>query len=516
MKDILIYHSLFSSVAEEMGEVLQLSAFSPNIKERRDFSCAIFDESGRLIAQAAHIPVHLGSMAYAVRESLRRITWKENEAVIVNDPYKGGTHLPDVTLILPVFAESKLSFFVAARAHHSDVGGKPSASMGVVERLEEEGVVISPRIGMKKGHILPWLERAFLEKVRGREEREGDLQAQWAACRLGVDRIKELIRKHGLKTLKARSRQLMRYTAQLLEKTLSGIRDGEVFAEDYLDNDGLTDDPIKLAVRIIKKEKRIDLNFSQTQDQVRGPVNTVPPVVASAIFYCLRCLSEHELPENHGLMLPVRFKIRKKSLLNPEYGKPVSLGNVETSQRLVDVIFKALHPLLPEKIPAASYGTMNNLSLSGLDEKSYSFAFYETIAGGAGARQGADGADAVHCHMTNTLNTPVEVMEQTLPVRLEEYRIRRGSGGRGLFSGGNGIVRSYTFLKACEVSFVGERRKIAPYGLAGGFSGKKGRQFLIRDSKKKQLPGKFSLSVRKGDRLVIHTPGGGGFGSPKP
>lgn len=508
----LFYH-LFASVAEEMGVVLQNSAFSPNIKERRDFSCALFNREGGLLSQAAHIPVHLGSMSLAVKSCLQRLSFQEGDIVLVNDPYAGGTHLPDITAVTALFAGKRPSFYLACRAHHADVGGKVSGSMPQARRLEEEGVVIPPTKWFAAGREDRRFIRSFMAQVRNPDERRGDLQAQLAACRAGEARLQGLISRYGLQRIELEGEELIRYSQRLMRALVARFPNGCWEAEDFLDDDGLGGSPVRIHVAMEKRQGRLCFDFRGSASQVAGPLNAVYPVLLSSVFYVLRTLSQVELPENEGVIQAVKVKATPGTVVCAQYPAAVSSGNVETSQRIVDVLYRVMAKALPQRIPAASQGTMNNLAFGGWDPfRKKPFTFYETIAGGAGAGPGWDGASAVQCHMTNTLNTPIEAMEQELPVRVSRYRIRRKSGGRGAYRGGDGVERALAFLVPAEVTFIAERRRFSPYGLAGGEDGKQGGQYLVRGGQRLRLPGKTTFRAEPGDELVILTPGGGGWG----
>lgn len=509
----LFYH-LFASVAEEMGVVLQNSAFSPNIKERRDFSCALFNREGELLSQAAHIPVHLGSMSLAVKSCLGRLSFQQGDIVLVNDPYAGGTHLPDITAVTALFAgRGRPAFYLACRAHHADVGGKVSGSMPQARRLEEEGVVIPPTKWYVAGREDRRFIRSFMAQVRNPDERRGDLLAQLAACRAGEARLKELVGRYGLARIERAGRELTRYSRELMRALIAACPRGRWEAEDFLDDDGMGGGPVRIHVVMEKRQDLMRFDFSRSDRQVDGPLNAVYPVLLSAVFYVLRTLSRVELPENEGVMQAVRVEAKPATVVCAEYPAAVSSGNVETSQRIVDVLYRVMAQALPQSIPAASQGTMNNLAFGGWDPfRKKPFTFYETIAGGAGAGPTWDGESAVQCHMTNTLNTPIEAMEQELPVRVGRYRIRKGSGGVGKHLGGDGVERAVTFLVPAEVTLIAERRRFAPYGLAGGGEGKRGDQYLVRGGRRRRLPGKTTFQAEPGDELVILTPGGGGWG----
>jgi len=514
--EVEVFNKLFASIAEEMGIILTRSSFSSNIKERRDFSCAIFDSMGDLVAQAAHIPVHLGAMPKTLQHVLSSHSLAPGDAVIVNDPFHGGSHLPDITLVEGVFDSSgKLLFYAVNRAHHADVGGKNPGSMGFVTDIADEGVLIPASFLACRGVINNDFLDGFLAGVRNPEERKGDLRAQLASLKRGKTRLLELHEKYGFNHIASIIEQLKDYAERLMRATIAALPDGTYEFCDFLDNDGVTRQklPIRVALTIDHDEAVAD--FSRSADQVGSPLNTVESVVTSATLYVFQCLMGEGFPINQGSYRPIRIITRPGSLLNALPPAPVAAGNVETSQRIVDTLFGALAQAIPAKIPAASCGSMNNIAIGGMDNRTgRQFTYYETIGGGMGARPGGPGISAIHTHMTNTMNTPVEALEHSYPLQIEKYAIRSGSGGKGKEQGGDGIIRSYRFLSTGQVSLLTERRKIPPYGLQGGSSGRKGENLLIRQGKIKKIAGKTNLTAKPGDRLIIKTPGGGGWGRP--
>jgi len=519
--ELEIFKNLFHSVAEEMGAALRRSAFSPNIKERRDYSCAVFDGSRRVVAMGDHMPVHLGSMPMSVAAAVDALTLGPGDIAMLNDPYAGGTHLPDITLVMPVFVpgDSRPLFYVANRAHHADVGGARPASMGLSEEIYQEGLRIPPVLLAHDGEVSRDVMALVLANVRTPAEREGDLAAQVAACRLGERRLAELARKYGVPKTSFYLDALHRYAERLMRAALRRIPDGLYQAEDFLDDDGYGSGPVRLRVAICISGEHAHVDFAGSAPACRGSVNAVMAITISAVFYVFRCLLGEEVPACAGLMAPIEVTAPRGCVVNAEAPSAVAAGNVETSQRIVDVLLKALAEALPQRIPAASSGTMNNLSFGGRDPKTgHPFAYYETIAGGMGARPVADGLDAVHTHMTNSLNTPVEALESAYPVRVREYSVRRGSGGRGKFRGGDGVVREIEFLTAVRGSILSDRRKLRPYGLAGGDPGQPGVNLLVAPSAKArqlkgvQLDSKAAFEAPAGSILRIETPGGGGWG----
>ncbi len=509
-----IFKSLYTSVAEEMGASLRRTAFSPNIKERRDYSCAVFDRRGQIIAQGDHMPVHLGSMPMSVRVAIEQCELNPGDVIMLNDPYAGGTHLPDVTLVAPVYEKSQLMFYVANRAHHADIGGSTPGSMGKATEIYQEGLRIPPLHLVNNGKLNQEILNLFLANVRVNEERKGDLTAQLGALKVGSDRLQEIVTRYGFKECDQYAQHLITYTARLMRATIAQLPDGIYRAEDFLDDDGEVDKPVRIAVTIKIKGEQAEVDFTGSDPQVRGPVNAVEAITVSGVYYVFRCLITSDVPASAGVLEPIKIIVPKGTIVNAVAPAPVAGGNVETSQRIVDVLLKALAQAAPKIIPAASQGTMNNLTIGGWDEKrNREFAYYETVAGGMGARPNADGLSAVHTHMTNSLNTPVEALEYAYPLRIRQYSIRRNSGGDGLFRGGDGVIREIELLSDAQVSMLSDRRKIAPYGLNGGAEGKKGSAELReKNGKRKKLPAKFTLAAEQGVKIKIETPGGGGFG----
>ena len=515
--ELEVFRHLFASVAEEMGERLMRSAYSPNIKERRDFSCALFDANGEMLAQAAHIPVHLGSTPMAVRAvidgfALDRPGGPASEAAyVLNDPYEGGTHLPDITVVQPLVlpGSDRPAFYLANRAHHADVGGISPGSLPISKHIDEEGLRITPRI--LDDEAIDWIAAAS----RTPDERRGDLQAQLAALRVGVERLSSMTERYGLDVLTQRGGDLIAYTERIVRRLISSLPDGVVEFEDLLDDDGqgACDIVIHCVLRI--EGDRASVDFTGSADQVAGPVNAVRAIVLSAVNYCFRCLLPADLPSNAGVMRPIEVLTREGSVVDAQYPAAVAGGNVETSQRLVDVVFGALAKVLPDRVPAASCGSMNNVTFGGSDVRNGGrpFAYYETLAGGVGASPDCAGADALHTHMTNTLNTPIEAFEHAYPVRIVQYSVRSGSGGMGKRDGGDGITRAYQFDAPATATLLTERRRSQPYGLDGAGSGEPGLNTLTDAlGKTTELPAKTSIEISKGQTLTIHTPGGGGHG----
>ncbi len=514
-----VFRHLFASVAEEMGAVLRRSAFSPNIKERRDYSCALFDPAAEMVALAAHIPVHLGSMPLSVAACVEALELGPDDVGILNDPYRGGTHLPDITVVAPVFGGSngRPLGYVANRAHHADVGGATPGSMGLAAELSEEGVVIPPRHLVKDGALQQPLLDEILESVRTPEERAGDLRAQLASVRRGGRRLREMADRYGRRELEHHMRELADYSERVARAFLASLPDGRYEFEDALDDDGVGEEPVPIAVTVVIDGEEAEIDFTGTSPQRPSSVNAPFAVAVSASFYVFRALLGEDVPSNGGLLRPIRVKAPEGTLVNPRPPAAVAAGNVETSQRITDVILGALARAIPDRIPAASQGTMNNVTVGGWDSsRNRPYAYYETIAGGAGASRHVDGATATHTHMTNTLNTPAEALEYAYPLRILRYEIRRGSGGIGRHRGGDGIRRDIQVLQPARACILSDRRRTAPYGLSGGEDGKIGRNAILRDGVEMEIPGKACFDLLAGDVIEIHTPGGGGHGPDAP
>jgi len=509
-----VFKHLILAIPEEMGANLRRTAFSPNIKERLDESCALFDAKGRLIAQAEPIPVHLGAMPSAVEAVATDFPkLSPGDQVIVNDPYRGGSHLPDITLIAPFFWQGKLKGYAVNRAHHADVGGKTPGSMpGSSRTIYEEGIVIPPTLFVKKGVIRKSLLKVFQKETRNPAERIGDLNAQAGANRLGVFRCIDFIRRYGEAAFDSFIEAIIEYSRSRVTAHLSSLPDGVSEASDYLDGEPFVDaeqKPMRITAKVKLEKDRFDVDFTGTASQCEGNANAPISVTRSAVYYVLRCLVPADVPPNHGCYETVHVVAPKGSLLNPRPGAAVSSGNVETSQRVVDVLLLALKDLLPDQIPAQGQGTMNNLAL-GWKEKTY----YETIAGGMGGGPRCSGASAVHVHMTNTATTPTEVLESAYPVRVLKTELREGSGGTGIHSGGMGVTRELLLLEDAVVSIQSERRCFAPKGVAGGGDAKCGYNLLRRiDGTDVPLPSRTTFQASKGETIIINTPGGGGWGA---
>ncbi len=512
-----IFKNLFHSVAEEMGAALRRVAFSPNIKERRDYSCAVFNAAGDVLAMGDHMPVHLGSMPKSVQAAMRGLRLEAGDVAVLNDPYEGGTHLPDLTMVMPVFLKGsrKALFYVANRAHHADIGGSQAGSMGLSREVFQEGLRIPPVKIFQKGRIVDDVLSLILRNVRTPREREGDLTAQIAASRIGERRLGEMVEKYGRGEVESYERHLLEYSARMMRAMLRNIPDGTYRGEDFLDSDGIEPGRLRIAVTIRKRGGRAEVDFTGSSRQCAGSVNAVEAITWSAVFYVFRCLLDEQVPATSGLMRPIAVVAPEGTIVNARPPAAVAGGNVETSQRIVDTLFRALARAVPQRIPAASQGTMNNLTFGGVTHPRQGgepFAYYETIAGGMGARPGLDGLNGIHTHMTNSLNSPVEVLEQAYPLRVRRYGLRRGSGGEGRWRGGDGIVKEIELLGDAQVGLLCDRRETAPYGLAGGKPGAKGKNELVVRGKSRRLAAKCSFYAKAGDVVRVESPGGGGWG----
>ena len=531
-----IYRALYTSVAEEMGVTLRRTSFSPNIKERRDYSCAVFDAAGRVIAQGDHMPVHLGSMPMAVAAALREVKIGPGDVVALNDPFAGGTHLPDVTLVMGVFEQrSEIRgqrsanqkrhptpktqhplFYVANRAHHADIGGATPGSMGLATDVYGEGVRIPPIKIVSGGESCADVMNLILNNVRSSDERRADFEAQTGSLKTGEVRLREIVARRGEKEARDYAAHLISYSARMMRRAIAAIPDGTYQAEDALDDDGISQNRVPIRVSVTIRNDRAQVDFTGSSAQVAGAVNAVAAITVSAVSYCFRCLVGSDVPASAGLIEPIEVIAPAGSIVNAMHPASVAGGNVETSQRIVDTVFKALAKAIPERIPAASQGTMNNLTLGGLDPRTgKEFSYYETVAGGMGARAEFDGMSATHSHMTNSLNTPAEALEYAYPLRVREYRIRRGSGGKGRHQGGDGTIREIETLATATLALLSDRRTQAPYGLQGGEDGERGRAFVLRaGGGREQLSSKDGRQLQPGDRVRIETPSGGGWGEP--
>jgi N-methylhydantoinase B len=469
----------------------------------------------------------LGSMPMSVAAAIEAGPMEPGDIVMLNDPFRGGTHLPDITLVAPAFVRRSQrrsshpapDFYVASRAHHADVGGAYAGSMGLCREIYQEGVRIPPVKLMRSGEVSRDVLAMLLNNVRTPEEREGDLGAQVAACNTGIDRLRDICLRYGLERSKSAAGELQNYSEELMRAFLQRVPEGSYEAEDFLDGDGISERPVRIVVTVRIESGRgrprpmVTVDFTGSDLQVEGSVNAVAAITSSACFYVFRCLLTEDVPAAAGLMRPIRVIAPQGTIVNARLPAAVAGGNVETSQRIVDVLLRALARAIPERIPAAASGTMNNLTIGGIDPRSgQPFAYYETIAGGMGARPGKPGVSGVHTHMTNSLNTPAEALEYAYPLRVRSYSLRPESGGRGTFRGGDGIVREIEVLTDCEVTLLSDRRSRGPWGLSGGADASAGQAFIVRtDGSSQVMPGKFSARLQKGERIRIETPGGGGW-----
>lgn len=524
--ELSIFQNAVHSIAEEMGATLRRTALSPNIKERRDYSCAIFDGNARVIAMGDHMPVHLGSMPMSVETAVAQLALEPGDIAVLNDPYAGGTHLPDITMVLPVFLEdaSRPAFYIANRAHHADVGGMFPGSMGPAREIFQEGLRIPPVRLVRAGKIDEEMQALILLNVRTPQERRGDLDSQIGACRVGELRIRELALRYGFARAQDLIDGLLDYSERLVRAEVKKLPAGQFAAEDWLDDDGVRDEPVRIAalLTVDPEAGTVEVDFSGSSAQVEGSVNAVRAITLSACFYVLRCLLPEDAPATAGILRPLTLKTPAGSVVDARPPAPVAGGNVETSQRIVDVLLRALAQAMPERVPAASAGTMSNLTIGGVDSRSAQgdcvahggqpFTYYETTAGGMGARRGLDGISGVQTHMTNSLNTPVEALEYAYPFRVRRYGYRADSGGEGKYRGGDGLVREIEMLTPTQLTLLADRRRFAPYGLQGGLPGKTGKAIVMQREEVQELRGKCSMALEAGDVLRLETPGGGGWG----
>jgi N-methylhydantoinase B len=497
----------FRALCEEMGAVLVRAAHSANIKERRDASTALFDAGGEMVMQAEHIPVHLGAMPDAVA-AVRGEEQHRGDAWILNDPYRGGTHLPDITIVSPLFQQDVLVGFAASRAHHADVGGSTPGSMPARSRtLEEEGVVIPPTRIAAAGRVDERLLGDLTSAMRGPRQREADLKAQLAANRVAATGLARLVERHGLELVRAGMAEVLDYAERRTRASIERIADGRYRARDVLEAESGGELTIEVAVTVRGQEVEVD--FAGTDPQSDGNLNCPLSVTKSAVYYVLRVATDPDIPASAGAYRPVSVRAPEGCLVNARPPAAVAGGNVETSSRIADVVMLALGEAMP--MPAQGQGTMNNLTLG-----NEGFTYYETLGGGQGACPDADGPSAVHVAMSNTLNTPVEALEQEFPLSVRELSLRSGSGGEGAHRGGDGLIREVVAREAMEYSLVTERRRVAPRGAAGGGPGTTGRNLLRRaDGRIEELPAKAEGSLEAGDALRLETPGGGGHGAPR-
>jgi N-methylhydantoinase B/oxoprolinase/acetone carboxylase alpha subunit len=517
--DLELFRHTLLSIAEEMGVVLRKTSFSSNIKERRDYSCAVYDSHGETLAMGDHMPVHLGAMPMAVSYALADFQLQPGDVVILNDPFRGGTHLPDITAVRGVFCSGKTrpDFYVANRAHHADIGGMTPGSMGLAREIYQEGLRIPPIKIVSGGAIDQHLLRLITANVRTPEERRGDLLAQFMSLERCDRRLAEVQQRWGRAAVRRLGSALLDYSERRMRAVVSSIPDGAYHFEDYLDDDGVSAEPLKISVSITIRGSSATVDFSGSSPQAAGPMNANLAVTTAAVAYAFRCLIQDDVPFTAGLFRPLTIIAPSGSVVNALPPAAMAAGNVETSQRITDVLLGALAEALPGSIPAASSGTMTNVTFGGWDSaRNAPFAYYETVAGGMGASALAHGISGVHTHMTNSWNTPVEAFERLYPVRIRSYHLRPESGGDGRERGGDGIIREYEFLGDADATLLSDRRTHPPYGLDGGESGSPGRAVLIRGQGKTPIAAKARFAARAGDILRIETPGGGGFGTPSP
>jgi len=515
-----VYRSLLHAIAEEMGAALRRSAYSPNIKERRDYSCAICDQRGAPVALGDHMPVHLGAIPQSVSAAVSSQPLEDGDVVVLNDPFNGGTHLPDLTTVRGVWIAGSREpiAFIASRAHHADVGGSAPGSMPLSREIFQEGIRIPPVLLVKRGELESAIWQLLLANVRTPGEREGDLHAQLAALDVGVRRLRELAGRRGVESLQRAFSALSTYADRLVRSVIGRIPDGTYSAEDLMDDDGAGTTDVRIVARVTVNGEDMRVDFSGSAPQCAGNINAVSAITESAVRYVLRCIAEAmlgaPLPAGGGELSAVTIVMPPGTVVNATPPAAVAAGNVETSQRIVDTLLQAMAHPLPDLIPACSSGTMNNFTVGGVDSGTgESFAYYETVAGGMGANRDRAGLSGVHTHMTNSLNTPVEALEHAIPIRVRHYSLRRGSGGAGRQRGGDGLRRDIELLVPARVNVLSERRRHSPCGAAGGSPGAMGENQLLRQGEWTSLPGKFTAELDPGDVISIRSPGGGGWGS---
>ena len=513
-----VLRNALESIADEMGAVLRRTSFSPNIKERMDASCAIFDADAQLVAQAEHVPVHLGSMLRAVRATIDATgATDEGDVVIVNDPFTGGSHLPDITIVAPVHFEHRHIAYVATRAHHADIGGMEPGSMpGKSREVYQEGLVIPAVKLYRSGELQDDVWRFILANVRTPIERRGDLNAQLSSLRVGQQRIVELAGRYGADLVIAGFAAILDYAERRMRRRLAELPPGTYYGEDFLDDDGNSDEPVRVKLAVTVSPDKLVLDYTGSSEQRPGNINAVAPMTYSASFFAIKLLTDPEIPVNAGTFRSVELRIPEGSFLGARLPAAVCAGNTETTQRIADTVLKVCAQFAPDRVPAASQGTMNSVVIGGHDPRDgRPYTYYETIGGGQGGRPMGPGDDGIQCNMTNTMNTPVEALEITYPLRVERYELREGSSGSGKYRGGNGLVRAIRAIDhTARVSLQCERRRFAPYGLHGGADGKPGRNAILhKGGGTEEVPGKASLSLAPGEVVIVETPGGGGWGS---
>jgi len=517
--ELEVFRHLFAALAEEMGAALKRASFSPNIKERRDYSCALFDPAGAAVSLGDHMPVHLGAMPMSVEAALAELgSLEPGDVACLNDPFRGGTHLPDITLISAVHdAGASLLGYVASRAHHSDVGGSTPGSMPLAREIYEEGLRIPPVRLYRRGERNDDLWRTILTNVRTPVERAGDLDAQVAALNTGSRRLLDIVARRGSRATLAAMEALIAYADRMVSAGIESIPDGVYTGEDVIEDDGFGSGPIPIRATLTVRGGAATIDFEGTSPQVPGGVNAVAAITWSAVRYAVRCVLERllgeALPAGGGSMSSITLRLPAGSLVNARPPASVAAGNVETSQRITDVLLRAFGAALPDVIPALSQGTMNNTTVGGTDPRTgKAFAYYETVGGGMGAGPDGPGLSGVHVHMSNSLNTPIEALEHAYPFRITHYAIRRGSGGAGHHRGGDGLRRDLEILGPARVALLCERRARGPSGARGGADGAPGENVLIRGGTERALDGKVTFWAEAGDVISIRSPGGGGWG----
>ena len=511
-----IIRSSLLYASEEMGIALRNASYSPNIKDRMDHSAAIFDFEGRLLAQAEHIPVHLGSLPWGLNKLITasmtsKLPFEEGSMIVANNPYLTGTHLNDVTVVAPIYFEGELLGFAANKAHHSDIGGRIPGSISIdATTLYEEGLILDPEYLMVNNEFVEDLLTRFSSQSRMPNERLGDIKAQAGANITGIKRVKKIVSKYGVETFKEASAESFRYSESLTRHRISSLNSGTYSAEDWIERPDGQD--IKLKTKLTISDQEIKIDYEGTDREVECPLNAVFGVTLSGVYFVIRTLIGDDIPANQGAFAPITVVAPKGTVVNPTFPHPVGGGNVETSQRNADLIYRAFSKAVPEKVPAASGGSMNNVMIGGV-QNGKSWAFYETIGVGLGGRKGMDGIDGVHCNMTNTLNTPIEEIERKTPMLITRYEFRVDSSGAGKYRGGLGVIRSFQMTsKSTIFTILADRERHGPWGLFGGNEGEKTLVILKRDKKKHKISSKGTFRLKKDDEISICTAGGGGYG----
>jgi N-methylhydantoinase B len=531
-----------AAVAEEMNATLVRTSYSPNIKERKDCSCALFGPAGDMVSQAENIPVHLGAMPFSVAAAVERFDdLQPGDAVLLNDPFAGGAHLPDLTLVTPVFHEGDRVAFAANRAHHADIGGSTAGSVAADStEIYQEGLRIPPVKLIEGGEIDDDVFEMILANVRTPDERRGDVRAQEAANETARERVHGMVAEYGADTLEAAFEAVKDYSERRMRSEIEAFPDGTYAFEDLLDDDGRGNEDLPVAVEVTVDGDEVGVDFAGTAPQTEGPINAVLAVTSSATYYAVRCVTDPNIPPNHGCYRPITIDAPERSLVNPEPPAAVVGGNLETSQRVTDTVLGAFATEAPERVLAACQGTMNNVTFGGTDPRGADeadasgaadntgangdgepYAFYETQGGGFGGRAGKDGMDGVHVHMSNTMNTPAEVLETAYPLRVLRYALRADSGGAGEFRGGLGLRRDIQVRgHEARFSLLADRQQHAPYGLEGGEAGERGAAYLYddemayHDGDGEKLPQKSVRDLAAGSVVSVRTPGAGGYGDP--